>query len=86
MERLLAVRDTVMSLLEQARIDKYVKSPYIGHSLNLASRLIRSSLEAGVDVIIPGDLGSSNDGEPPLLEILQEQGKFLKWAAESCPH
>lgn len=27
MERLLAVRDTVMSLLEQARIDKYVNPP-----------------------------------------------------------
>ena len=37
-------------------------------------RLIRSSLEAGVDIIVPGDFVSSNNTEPKLLELLREQG------------
>ncbi|KAF8532114.1 tRNA synthetases class I-domain-containing protein [Gautieria morchelliformis] len=62
MKDLIAVRGTVMVLLEQARNDK----------------LIRSSLEAGVDVVIPTDLVTINDTEPRLLELLREHESFLK--------
>ncbi|KAF8586622.1 isoleucyl-tRNA synthetase [Ramaria rubella] len=62
MGKLLSVRGTVLTLLEQARTDK----------------LLRSSLEAVVDIIIPGDLSPSDEPEPRLLELLREQESFLK--------
>jgi hypothetical protein len=40
-------------------------------------RLIRSSLEAGVDVVVPGDLVTS-DTEPRLLELLREHGRNIQ--------
>lgn len=44
----------------------------------MLSRLLRSSLEAAVDIVIPGELNSSNVVEPFLVKLLREQEHFLK--------
>ena len=75
MNQLLRVRGTVLSLLEQARGDKYDLSPLYGLTLLTRCsdhRRVKSSLEAEVDVVIPLDAAGTD-----LAELLQREGAMI---------
>jgi hypothetical protein len=55
MEILLGVRSTVLGLLEKARSDKCASFFHPFSNIDLFRRLLKSSLEAEVDLIITGD-------------------------------
>lgn len=76
MNLLLAVRGSVTGLLEEARTEKCVPSFTKKKQILTVYRMLRSSLEAVVDIIIPGDMASSSD-LPPLIKLIQEQGKSM---------
>ncbi|KAJ8083181.1 isoleucine-tRNA ligase [Marasmius tenuissimus] len=59
MKTLLHVRKSVLGLLEKAR----------------GAKQLKSSLEAEVDIIIPGDLGNTNS---PILDLLRREEDLLK--------
>ena len=73
MQALLAVRSNVLAALETARQDKCVSSA--SGKLSLAnvsvSRLLRSSLEADIYLIMPNDAPAESED---LLKLLKREG------------
>jgi len=70
MVELLRVRTIVLSLLEKARVQKYVLTFMMDWSSQIPFiRQLKSSLEAEVDIFLPGDPSRS-----PFLRLLQREG------------
>lgn len=74
MTELLRVRGAVLALLEKARGDQCVEQPahsslYSFNPLSIKSRILKSSLEAELDLILPEDTANSS-----LVDLLQREG------------
>lgn len=73
MTELLLVRGAVLALLEKARGDKYVEPAstliIVLIVLFVKRRILKSSLEAEVDLILPEDAANSS-----LVDLLQREG------------
>lgn len=74
MTQILEVRSTVLSLLEQARREKYVMQYNYVYLLSYdKNRQIKSSLEAEVEIFIPASLANS-----PSLAVVRREGGYFE--------
>lgn len=75
---LLYIRDAVLALLERARADKYAHFLSLKYSLEFnVTRLIRNSLEATVDIIVPNGLVDTHE----TINLLFAQGLSSSYAS-----